>query len=492
VSKDADYSKGLSRGWVMVRLGDVAVIQSGLTKNAKKQDAAFREVPYLRVANVQRGWLDLSEIKTIAATENQIQQTLLRPGDVLFNEGGDRDKVGRGWVWNGEIAECVHQNHVFRARMQPEIHPKYISYYGNSWGADYFLASGKQTTNLASLNQQMLKNLPIRLAPLPEQHRIVAEIEKHLTRLDDAVATLKRVETELERARASVLKAAVEGRLVPTEAALARAEGRTYEPAGVLLDRILTERKRKHEEAHGKKKYKPPVEPESEGLPELPEGWVWSSVEQTTEFVTSGSRGWAEYYAETGAIFIRSQDINTYRLDLSSVAYVKLPTGAEGTRTRVQKGDLLIIITGANVTISAFIQADVEEGYVSQHVGLCRPVDIAVSPYLHLWLMAYGGGRSQLEDAAYGAGKPGLNLMNIRDVRVGIPPLAEQLRIIAEVSRRLSVFDALAATVTRNLTRCAHLRQSILKRAFSGKLVPQDPTDEPASALVVRIQSQSS
>ncbi len=176
---------------------------------------------------------------------------------------------------------------------------------------------------------------------------------------------------------------------------------------------------------------------------------------------------------------------------ITGAAHVRPPESAEGKRTKVVPGDILIIITGANVTISALVEHDVGEAYVSQHVGLCRPVRADLGSYIQLWLTAPGGGQPQLEDCAYGAGKPGLNLANIRGVTVLLPPLAEQTRIVAEVERRLSVLDALTDTVATNLARCARLRQSILKRAFEGKLVPQDPTDEPASELLARIQAQA-
>ena len=140
-------------------------------------------------------------------------------------------------------------------------------------------------------------------AATPEQHRIVEAIESYFTRLDDAVATLERVQRNLKRYRASVLKAAVEGRLVPTEAELARAEGRDYEPASVLLERILAERRRRWEEAElakmkakgktpkddkWKAKYKEPVAPDTSNLPDLPEGWCWATVEQLASTVATG------------------------------------------------------------------------------------------------------------------------------------------------------------------------------------------------------------
>ncbi|HYO57347.1 hypothetical protein [Archangium sp.] len=205
----------------------------------EKTGDRLRPVPYLRVANVQRGYLDLGEMKEIEATEEEIEELRLLKGDLLFNEGGDRDKLGRGWVWQNELPECIHQNHVFRGRLLlPEIQPKFVSWYSNSFGQRYFLEQGKQTTNLASINLTKLGALPVPIPPADEQRRIVAEIEKQLSDLDAGVAALKRVQANLKSYRASVLKAACEGRLVPTEAELARAEGRDYEPADKLLERI--------------------------------------------------------------------------------------------------------------------------------------------------------------------------------------------------------------------------------------------------------------
>ena len=124
--------------------------------------------------------------------------------------------------------------------------------------------------------------LPLPLPPLPEQRRIVAEIEKQFTRLDASVAALKRTQANLKRYRASVLKAACEGTLVPTEAELARAEGRDYEPADRLLDRILAERRARWESQDKRRgQYKEPAAPDTSDLPELPEGWVWALWEES-------------------------------------------------------------------------------------------------------------------------------------------------------------------------------------------------------------------
>lgn len=210
-----DLSRG---GWPVRLLRELGAIKGGITKGQKRRAGdPVRTVPYLRVANVQRGFLDLKDVRTIEATEAEIKELRLEPGDVLFNEGGDRDKLGRGWVWCGEIPECIHQNHVFRARLDADVADhRFVSYYANSVGRQYFLEQGKQTTNLASINLTKLGGLPVPLPPVEEQRRIVDEIER---RLHSSERVIRDVERQLARAaglRRALLRDAFAGKLVPS------------------------------------------------------------------------------------------------------------------------------------------------------------------------------------------------------------------------------------------------------------------------------------
>ena len=187
----------LPEGWCWARLDAVAAIKGGLTVDKNRRDPTARPVPYLRVANVQRGYLDLDEVKLIDAPEADIEELRLQPGDVLFNEGGDRDKLGRGWIWEGQLPECIHQNHVFRARLfSDELSGKMVSWWGNTFGRDYFLREGKQTTNLASINMTKLSAFPVPVPPPFERRRIVVEVEQRLSFIDaltyETDANLKR------------------------------------------------------------------------------------------------------------------------------------------------------------------------------------------------------------------------------------------------------------------------------------------------------------
>lgn len=230
------FIKSRPEGWAWTRLVELADLQGGITKGqTARPGQRTRTVPYLRVANVQRGRLDLSVMKLIDATEEKIASLRLLPGDILFNEGGDRDKLGRGWIWSGEIEECIHQNHVFRARVRSkEIDPRFISWFGNSLGQKYFMDEGKQTTNLASINITKLGALPISLPPVAEQKRIVAEVERRLSTLDKLETEVAHGLRRAERLRQSILKRAFEGKLVPQDP--------NDEPASVLLERIRAAR----------------------------------------------------------------------------------------------------------------------------------------------------------------------------------------------------------------------------------------------------------
>jgi type I restriction enzyme S subunit len=173
----------LPKGWCWATLEAIAALVGGITKDQKRsREEGMKEVPYLRVANVQRGYLDLEEMKTIHASPEDISNLLLRRGDILFTEGGDRDKLGRGWIWQEELPECIHQNHIFRARLiDSTIQPKFVSHHGNTFGRDWFTAAGKQTTNLASINLGILRQFPVPIPPAEEQTQIVAELDHQLS-----------------------------------------------------------------------------------------------------------------------------------------------------------------------------------------------------------------------------------------------------------------------------------------------------------------------
>ncbi|HSH82157.1 MAG TPA: restriction endonuclease subunit S, partial [Herpetosiphonaceae bacterium] len=166
-------------GWQQLPLELVSDVQTGISKSAQRVLADPVERPYLRVANVQDGFLDLSEVKTIVVERSQLLQYSLQDGDVLLTEGGDFDKLGRGTVWRGEIENCLHQNHVFVVRPHREVLcPFFLSAsMGSLYGKRYFLQCAKQTTNLASINSSQLRAFPVLLPPIKEQRAIIQVVQ---------------------------------------------------------------------------------------------------------------------------------------------------------------------------------------------------------------------------------------------------------------------------------------------------------------------------
>jgi len=362
----------------------------------------------------------------------------------------------------------------------------------------YFLNSSEFVSYASHLNEgdrprvdyNQLAPYPVGLPPLPEQHRIVAEIEKQFTRLDAAVAALKRVQANAKRYRASVLKAACEGRLVPTEAELAKQEGRPYEPASELLARILTERRTRWEvdqlakmKARGKPtrddkwkaKYKGAVLPLGSAQLAPPLGWVAATIDQITQCLDSKRvpvskkerakrRGSVPYYGANG-----------------QVGWIDGPLFDEPLVLVVEDETF----TGRQIPFSYKISG---KAWVNNHAHVLRAITGCETDYLNCSLMHYPFTR--LTTGTTGRRK--LTQKALVEAPYFLPPLAEQHRIVAEVERRLSRLDALEAAVDHALKRAARLRQSILKRAFSGQLVPQDPNDEPASQLLERIHAERS
>jgi type I restriction enzyme, S subunit len=211
-------------GWHWKRLQELADVMGGVTKDAKREsDPTLVAVPYLRVANVQRGRLDLSTVTSIRVPQATVDKLSLWPGDVLLNEGGDRDKLGRGWVWEGQVEICIHQNHVFRARVRDsQLDPYLLSWAANSFGGSWCERNGRQSVNLASISLSKIKMMPIPVPPRDEQPTVAARIRTVLdasTRLEREVVGTRQRRTVLHR---SLLAAAFSGRLTgrPTDVEL--------------------------------------------------------------------------------------------------------------------------------------------------------------------------------------------------------------------------------------------------------------------------------
>ncbi len=352
-----------------------------------------------------------------------------------------------------------------------------------------------------NLTHDRFRQLEIPLAPYTEQTRIVAKLEELFSDLDAGVAELKAAQAKLGQYRQSLLKAAVDGSLT----AEWRKKNKPRESGAQLLERILAERRKRWEEKQLAKfreqgktlpkgwenAYPHPVKPDTKGLPELPEGWVWAALGQLLTGLTSGSRDWSPYYDRGQCVFVMAQNVRPWRPDFSFQQFVDPPVGdRDRTRSQIQRDDLLITIVGANTGQCCRIPTDLESHFVCQSVALLRLVEPDLSEFVNAVLNSDGHGQKQFREMNYGAGRPHLSFDQIESVAVPLAPVREQFEILEQVSHGLALTEQLRADFDRNETKSTAQRKNILKAAFSGQLVPQDPKDESASVLLERIRAE--
>lgn len=476
----------LPPGWVWTTLGEIQHGERRAINPMKTPDQQFElySVPSYDVRH--------PEIVSGSAIGSGKQR--VEPGTVLLCKINPR--INRVWVV-GDFSRWpkIASTEWIPFPEQGEVLPRFLCYFLQSIGFRDFLTLNVSGVggSLMRARSEAIEGYPFPLAPLPEQHRIVAKIEELFSELDAGVAALKRVQAALKRYRASVLKAACEGRLVPTETELAREESREYEPADVLLKRILAERRARWEAGHPGKKYVEPAAPETDGLPELPEGWCWATVEQLSadepSSITDGPFGSnlkTEHYTSTGPRVIRLQNIGDGEFR-DEQAHISQQHFDRLRRHEVFANDLVIAGLGETLPRACIIPGFVGPAIVKADCIRFRPHQmLAAVRYLNAALNS-----EVLKKVAvrivHGVGRPRMNQQEIKSLSIPLPPLAEQHRIAAEVERRLSVVAEVEATVTANLARAGRLRQAVLKRAFEGRLVAQDANDVPAEALFDKI-----
>ena len=462
----------LPRGWAWSTFGELTCNFDGKRVPVKAKDRAAMQGPYPYygasgvIDSVDRYLFD-GDYLLVTEDGNLLSQS----HSIAF--------VAKGKFWVN--------NHAHVVKPLGHVPMGYLQHFTNDVDLQPYVSG----TTRPKLTQAALNRIPVPLAPLPEQRRIVAEIEKQFTRLDASVAALRRTQANLKRYRASVLRAACSGELAPTEAELARAEGREYEPAGVLLERILAERRARWESQEKRRgKYKEPAAPDTSDLPPLPEGWAWATLAQLGEVRLGRQRSPKRATGPNMRPYMRAANVTWNGLDLSDVKEMDF-TPAEYETYGLLTGDILL--SEASGSADEVGKPAVWNGEVDdccfQNTLIRVRAESELVPYLfhHLLSDARTGA---LGCAARGVGIHHLGAQRAETWAIAFPPLAEQRRIVAEVERRLSVIQQAEAAVEASRQRAARLRQSILKRAFSGELAPQDPDDEPASVLLERIRAQ--
>ena len=454
----------ISENWTRVHLNLVANVQNGYAFPSK-DFSKNAGLPLIRIRDI------LKDETEDFYTGNYPLEFLVDKGDILIGMDGDFNAS----VWNGSkglLNQRVCRVIPFTNNYTDKFLVICLQPYLNA------INSETSAVTVKHLSSKTIQQIPLPLPPLPEQRAIVSKIEQLFSDLDNGIENFKKAQEQLKIYRQAVLKNACEGKLVPTEAELARAEGRDYEPADVLLERILEKRREKW---NGKGKYKEPAAPDTSGLPELPEGWIRVSIGQVTESLDNlripinkkeraKRKGDIPYYGANGQV----DWIDDYIFDEPLVLIVEDETFVGREKPFCYK------ITG--------------KSWVNNHAHVLRANNAVNVDFLNYSLMYYPF--THLTTGTTGRRK--LTKSVLMQAPYSLPPLAEQHRIVAEVERLLSICDKMEVTIAESLEKAESLRQSILKKAFEGKLLNEKelekarnaPDWQPAEKLLERIKAE--
>lgn len=496
----------------LARIGDLAVTVRGVTydKADARSSPTAGHVPLLRATNIERGKLDFEGLVFVPRKVVSDAQ-LLRAGDiVLAASSGSLSVVGKAAAlhvpWHGTFgAFCAV------VRPGPGVVPKFLAYFMQTSEYREHISKLAAGVNINNLRREHIEGIEVPLVAEAEQARVVEALDTYLPRLDAALASLERVQRTLKAYRASILRAAVEGRLVPNEAEAARKEGREYEPASAVLRRILGERRKRWEQAElarltkvgkppkdhtWKARYVEPAAPDTSVLPGLPEGWCWVTVEQLAADEPNslcdgpfGSNLKTEHYTSEGPRVVRLQNIGDGEF-VDAHAHVAVSHFESLRRHEVFAGDLIVASLGEDVPRAARVPPSLGQAIVKADCLRFSVDPKLAEPGFVMHALNSPPTRKRVGDLVHGIGRPRIGLTLFRQTAVPLPPRVEQDWLAEEIDRHISVAVEGASDVERDSLRLRRLRQSILKWAFEGKLVDRDPTDEPAEKLLARIRAE--
>ncbi|WP_368649261.1 restriction endonuclease subunit S [Castellaniella ginsengisoli] len=384
---------------------------------------------------VDGGWkIDNPALRQLSARE--IDESLLLAGDlVVTKSSGSELHIGKTSLVSPEVARlrACYSNFMQRLRVDNQTDPHFVHYWMNSSICrEQFSYLSNTTSGLANLNAGLIGAVLIAFPALEEQERIANFLDEQTARIDALIAGKEKLLLTLQQMRADAIDCTVLGRELPNN--------------GECLSGLSM-------------------------LGPIPMGWLASRLKYELDYVTSGSRGWADFYADTGALFVRIGNLTRDSLDLDfgDTQRVVLPDAAEGTRARVMPGDLLISIT-AYLGSVAVAPNDLEEAYVSQHVSLARPNLARSLPRWLGYVVLSSIGRTFFELQAYGGTKIQLSLEDIRELPVPLPEVSVQKERLSYLDGQLTRLAELSSLVVESRNRLQEYRSSLISAAVTGQI----------------------
>lgn len=478
MNTDGKETQALPDGWVIANLGDLAIFQNGRAFKAQEWGSYGR--PIIRIQNLT------GSTEKINRFDGEIEERyIIRDGDLLISWSATLGS----FIYRGE--ESVLNQHIFK--VTPFIEKQFL-YYGTTYYLDE-LKKKVRGSGMQHIAKGEFDGTKFLLPPLNEQKRIVKKLEGLLSDLDAAVESLTAALEKLKDYRRSVLKAAVEGELTRE---WREANQPALEPATELLTHILQERQERwdtEQRAKGRKNalYEEPAVPDLSSLSELPEGWVWATLNQLSWGSGYGTSERSDHEF-SGIPILRIPNIQNGSIDLSNLKFASEDLEIDA-RSSLKTGDIVIIRTNgsrdligrAAVVVNEFETAH----YFASYLIRFRLIQNST---LHRWVNAIWSSeplRQFIEErAATSAGQYNISMTSLESLPIPLPPENEQEQILKIVGQSFAAANELESNIKTQLTQAEQTRQSLLEEAFSGKLVPQDPNDEPAIVLLERIREE--
>jgi type I restriction enzyme S subunit len=486
----------LPTGWVTLPLEDINEREAQGIDPGKQPNKIFQlySVPSF----------DSLIPETILGSDIKSGKQRVEPSDVLICKINPR--INRVWIVGAKGEhEQIGSTEWIIIKPIKNVLPEYLLYFCRSNTFRSLLNSEISGVggSLTRARPKLVFKYEVPIAPLAEQRRIVAQLDAVMQKLEASQERLEKLPELLKKFRQAVLAAAVSGKL--TEAW--RAEQPRGETGADLLDRIRAERRAQWEEKQlakmkGKqlslnKKYKEPAAPDTSELPELPEGWTWVTVQQLgaigQQAVMTGPFGTSlgkDDFTKEGVPVLTIGCLTEQGIDLSKAAYVSHEKANEIDRYQLAEGDLLFSRM-ASVGRAGFVTPEYEGALFNYHIMRLRLSNYVIMPYYFLY---YVRGASEVTNyllrVNHGATRDGINTEQLLNMPVALPPFGEQQEIVRQVNHYFELADQLEARFEQAAALVEQLPQALLAKAFSGQLVPQDPTDEPASALLERLRAE--
>ncbi len=453
----------IPHAWTSAKLGEL-ITEASYGSSAKTNGDATG-LPVLRMGNIVSGKLDFSQLKYLPVDHDEFPDLLLSAGDVLFNRTNSAELVGKTAVYRGAPAPCSFASYLIRLRLTGVL-PDWVSLYLNSpFGRACINEVVSQQAGQANVNGTKLKGFTIPLPPLDEQKRIVAKIEELFSELEAGEESLRVARRQLGVYRQSLLKQAFEGKLT--------AQWRTQNPA--KLGKPLTA------------STKLDVEPGP-----LPPGWIWQTINEVADVTGGLTKNSKRDSLPLRIPYLRVANVYSNELRLDEIKDIGV-TAAEAEKVRLVKGDLLIV--EGNGSLDQIGRVAAWNGSISDcghqnHLIRARCHPNAHYAFVLLFLLSPHGRDVIEKQAASTSGLHTLSVSKVQRLPVPLCSLPEQQEIVRLLDEQFEVIERNERELDAALKRSEALRQTILKKAFTGRLVPQSPADEPATTLLARLRTE--